>query len=85
MTGAEFVKIIAGVAGADVTSAAGSSFSDVDAGAWYAPYVAWAAGEWYVTGREINSIEQPDYETGYGGYYRQICGEISAEKAGECQ
>jgi len=39
----DLVKIIAGVAGADVTSAAGSSFSDVDAGAWYAPYVAWAA------------------------------------------
>ena len=50
VTRAEFVKIIAGVAGADVTSAAGSSFSDVDAGAWYAPYVAWAAENGIVTG-----------------------------------
>ena len=50
VTRAEFVKIIAGVAGADVTSAAGSSFSDVDAGAWYAPYVAWAAENDIVTG-----------------------------------
>lgn len=50
VTRAEFVKIIAGVAGADVASAAGSSFSDVDAGAWYAPYVAWAAENGIVTG-----------------------------------
>lgn len=50
VTRAEFVKIIAGVAGADVASAAGFSFSDVDAGAWYAPYVAWAAENGIVTG-----------------------------------
>ncbi len=42
ITRAEFVKILAGVAGADVEGATASVFSDVAADAWYAPYVAWA-------------------------------------------
>jgi hypothetical protein len=40
---AEFVKILAGVAGADVGTAGSSAFSDVAVEAWYAPYVAWAS------------------------------------------
>lgn len=50
ITRAEFVKIIAGIAGADVSAAAGGSFSDVASGSWYAPYVAWAAENGIVTG-----------------------------------
>ena len=42
ITRAEFVKILAGIAGADVSSVATSDFTDISAGAWYAPYVAWA-------------------------------------------
>jgi len=42
ITRAEFVKILAGVAGAEVKTAAVSAFSDVAVDAWYAPYVAWA-------------------------------------------
>jgi hypothetical protein len=43
ITRAEFVTILAGVAGADVKTATVSDFSDVAADAWFAPYVAWAA------------------------------------------
>ncbi len=52
VTRAEFVKIIAGVAGADVGSMAdsGLSFSDVASDAWYAPYVTWAAKNGIVMG-----------------------------------
>ena len=52
VTRAEFVKIIAGVAGADVGSMADSeiSFSDVASDAWYAPYVTWAAKNGIVMG-----------------------------------
>lgn len=42
VTRAEFVKMIAGVEGADVSGYSVSQFDDVKASAWYAPYVAWA-------------------------------------------
>ncbi len=42
ITRAEFVKILAGVANADVETVTAPAFSDVAADAWYAPYVAWA-------------------------------------------
>lgn len=42
VTRAEFVKILAGVAGADVSKETTAAFSDVAADAWYTPYVAWA-------------------------------------------
>lgn len=51
ITRAEFVKIIAGIAGAEPTSS-DSSFSDVSADAWYAPYVAWASENGIVTGSD---------------------------------
>ena len=51
ITRAEFVKIIAGIAGADLTAAEGeTSFSDVASNSWYAPYVAWASENGVVTG-----------------------------------
>ena len=44
ITRAEFVKILAGVAGADSETLSGKTtgFTDVEPGSWYAPYVAWA-------------------------------------------
>lgn len=50
ITRAEFVKILAGVAGADIITVSVSPFSDVAAGAWYAPYVAWASANGIVQG-----------------------------------
>ncbi len=52
ITRAEFVKIIAGIAGADVSKASNASFSDVASDAWYAPYVLWAADNGVVTGSD---------------------------------
>jgi hypothetical protein len=46
ITRCEFVKIMAMIADADVSQYAGSSFKDVDADKWYAPYIEWA----YTTG-----------------------------------
>ncbi len=42
ITRAEFVKILAAVSGQDVSKSTGTSFSDVNAASWYAPYVEWA-------------------------------------------
>ncbi|HHW48683.1 MAG TPA: hypothetical protein GXX14_08730 [Clostridiaceae bacterium] len=39
----EFVKMLAGIAGADVSVYSGSKFKDVKSSDWFAPYVAWAA------------------------------------------
>ena len=50
ITRAEFIKIIAGVAGADVSGASSSKFSDVAAGSWYAPYVAWGVENGLING-----------------------------------
>lgn len=54
VTRAEFVKMMAGVAGAEISSASGSSaaqrFDDVPADSWYAPYVSWAAETGVVRG-----------------------------------
>lgn len=46
---AEFVKILCGVAGAD-TDGYTHAFTDVVKGAWYEPYVSWAASEGIVNG-----------------------------------
>ena len=50
ITRAEFIKIIAEVAGADVTGQTSSKFSDVASGAWYAPYVAWGVENGLING-----------------------------------
>ena len=50
VTRAEFVKLIAGIDGADVTKYSTSTFDDVKVGAWYAPYVAWGAEAGIING-----------------------------------
>ena len=50
ITRAEFIKIIAGVAGADVSGKSSSRFSDVASDAWYAPYVAWGVENGIING-----------------------------------
>lgn len=43
VTREEFVKMLAGVAGADVSVYRSNSFTDVPSDRWSAPYIAWAA------------------------------------------
>ena len=51
VTRAEFIRMLAGVAGVKETDYCGrSSFEDVDPDAWYAPWVAWAAETGVTTG-----------------------------------
>ena len=50
ITRAEFIKIIAGVAGADVSGKSSSRFSDVASDAWYVPYVAWGVENGIING-----------------------------------
>ena len=50
VTRAQFVTMIAGLAGADVSGYASGPFDDVQAGSWYAPYVNWAAENGVVYG-----------------------------------
>ena len=50
VTRAQFVTMLAGLQGADVSAYTSDKFSDVPAGAWYAPYVNWAAENGVVHG-----------------------------------
>lgn len=50
MTRAMFVTVIGRLAGVDASQYQTSNFSDVQAGSWYAPYVAWAAEKGVVKG-----------------------------------
>ena len=50
VTRAQFVTMLAGLQGADVSAYTSDKFSDVPAGAWYAPYVNWAAENGVVYG-----------------------------------
>ena len=54
ITRAEFVKILAAVSGQDVSKSTGTSFSDVNAASWYAPYVEWAYRNGIVKGSNGN-------------------------------
>ncbi len=54
ITRAEFVKILAAVSGQDVSKSTGTSFSDVNAASWYAPYVEWAYKNGIVKGNNGN-------------------------------
>lgn len=56
ITRAEFVKIIAGVAGADISGSAASGFSDVASDAWYAPYVAWGVKNGIINGTSATTF-----------------------------
>lgn len=49
VTRAQFVKILCGVAGADLDDLT-HDFTDVKTGSWYEPYVAWAASRGIVNG-----------------------------------
>ena len=50
VTRAQFVTMLAGLQGTDVSAYTSDKFSDVPAGAWYAPYVNWAAENGVVHG-----------------------------------
>ena len=57
VTRAQFVTMIAGLAGADVSGYASGPFDDVQAGAWYAPYVNWAAANNIVSGTSATTFD----------------------------
>ena len=57
VTRAQFVTMIAGLAGADVSGYASSPFDDVQAGSWYAPYVNWAAASGIVSGTSATTFD----------------------------
>ena len=50
VTRAQFVTMLAGLAGADVSDCPATPFRDVPEGAWYAPYVNWALANGIVSG-----------------------------------
>ena len=50
VTRAQFVTMLAGLQGADVSAYTSGKFTDVPANAWYAPYVNWAAENGVVYG-----------------------------------
>ena len=50
VTRAQFVTMLAGLAGADVSNCPATPFRDVPEGAWYAPYVNWALANGIVRG-----------------------------------
>lgn len=57
VTRAQFVTMIAGLAGADVSGYASGPFDDVQAGSWYAPYVNWAAASGIVSGTSATTFD----------------------------
>ena len=52
VTREEFVKMLAGVAGANVNGYTSSRFPDVSLSRWSAPYIAWAADRGITTGTD---------------------------------
>lgn len=52
VTREEFVKMLAGVAGANVSGYTSSRFPDVSLSRWSAPYIAWAADRGITTGTD---------------------------------
>ncbi|MFB9326333.1 S-layer homology domain-containing protein [Paenibacillus aurantiacus] len=57
ITRAEFAKMLAGIANVDVSGYTSSTFSDVQAGDWHLPYVAWAAEQNIVNGNEKQQFQ----------------------------
>ena len=76
ITRAEFIKIIAEVAGADLTGQTSAKFSDVASGAWYAPYVAWG-----VENGLINGISDTQFDPN-GNITRQDMATLISRYAG---
>ncbi len=77
ITRAEFVTILAGMAGADVKTAAGPAFGDVAADTWYAPYVAWAGEAGIAKGEDGQfhpdaQITRQDMATMLAGYVQGV-------------
>ncbi|CAM4269491.1 S-layer homology domain-containing protein [Paenibacillus tarimensis] len=60
ITRAEFAKMLAGLVNADVSDYSGSTFTDVKAGSWFMPYVAWAAENEIVKGGANNQFRPYD-------------------------
>lgn len=56
MTRAMFVTVLGRYAGIDVSKYTKSSFTDIKAGQWYAPYVEWAAQNGIVSGTGNNKF-----------------------------
>jgi len=63
ITRAEFVKMLALTAGADVAGYVDSSFTDVDSSIWYAPYVEWAYRNGVTSGKEEGLFKPDDLIT----------------------
>lgn len=56
MTRAMFVTVLGRIAGVDVTNYPSAAFGDIQAGSWYAPYVAWAVEIGITSGTSPNSF-----------------------------
>ena len=57
VTRAQFVTMLAGLAGVDVTPYTDGKFTDVPSGTWYAPYVNWAAANNIVSGTSATTFD----------------------------
>ena len=57
VTRAQFVTMLAGLAGVNVSAYQYGPFSDVPADAWYAPYVNWAAANHIVSGTSAATFD----------------------------
>ena len=57
MDRAMFVTVIGRIYGVDVSKYTTTSFKDVEANAWYTPYVAWAAENGIVLGRDETTFD----------------------------
>ena len=62
-TRAMFVTVLGRIAEIDTTAYTNTSFNDVAAGTWYAPYVEWAAKNNIVSGTGNNRFSPNDYVT----------------------
>ncbi|PZD94020.1 phosphoesterase [Paenibacillus sambharensis] len=60
ITRAEFAKMLAGLVSADISKYSSSAFTDVKAGDWFMPYVAWAAENEIVKGGANNQFRPYD-------------------------
>lgn len=57
MDRAMFVTVIGRIYGVDVSKYTTTSFDDVEANSWYAPYVAWASENGIVLGRDAKTFD----------------------------